>query len=431
MSDTLRFDVSLPRPYKENWRLAYRYEEDDAPRLSSYQAPDKNPIPFILEHISLNTGQSVDTAEYPFFGLWSNTPLNEKPQTISVRGYIRGPEYIKNRNALAEALRIKTSDDTPGFLDLPLWGRFSVVVIDTSIEEDTAKNGQCSVSINFTRAGVTETARWEYADDGFDFYKKTETSGEKLQAAAVSAFETLLKTDGDGDTISSGFTSLKDRLLGVVGRIQGAQSVLNVMTNEVVEISNLLAQGIRSPKTLANALFGAAAGIVAGILEIKNSLDETIAFFTIKDNQKNILMQFLSETNVTLEIEAITVKQQTTKAATLSLYKTVAFCTAGQLLVTLDNNTYQQTQNYWQLFQQLGNSINQEDPSIYQAVRDMCIAASQELSARGLDAEYLKNVTLPAPLLYLSKYLGTDDERIRQLNIMADSFVIEGTIIYV
>jgi prophage DNA circulation protein len=133
------FDPALPRPYKENWREAYRYDKDDSPRLSAYQAPDGNPVPFVLDSVRLSGGQSVDTAEYPFFGLWSNTPLNEKPHAITVHGFIRGDAYIKNRNALIEALRMRTDDDTPGFLDMPLWGRFPVVVVSYDVEEKGGK----------------------------------------------------------------------------------------------------------------------------------------------------------------------------------------------------------------------------------------------------------------------------------------------------
>ena len=130
----MSFDPSLPLPYKENWRQAYRYENSDLPRLSSYQAPAADPVPFVQENIDLSGGLSVDIAEYPFFGYWSNTPLNEIPQKITINGFVRGDEYIKNRNALVEALRIVTSDDSPGFLELPLWGRFPVVVVNWNIK---------------------------------------------------------------------------------------------------------------------------------------------------------------------------------------------------------------------------------------------------------------------------------------------------------
>jgi hypothetical protein len=35
------------------------------------------------------------------------------------------------------------------------------------------------------------------------------------------------------------------------------------------------------------------------------------------------------------------------------------------------------------------------------------------------------------PLLYLALYLGCDEDTLRRLNRIADSFVVEGSVIYV
>jgi hypothetical protein len=95
-----RFNASLPTPYEENWREAYRADSGDSPRTASYQAPGGEAIPFIQKSFRFSGGQSQDTAEYPFGGLWSNEYLNEKPQSLTVEGYLRGPAYIAQRNKL-------------------------------------------------------------------------------------------------------------------------------------------------------------------------------------------------------------------------------------------------------------------------------------------------------------------------------------------
>jgi prophage DNA circulation protein len=151
------FDAALPSPYANDWKRAERPGTEDSPRLTSYQAPGGKAVVFILKSFTFSGGQSVDTSEYPFDGLWSNEALNEKPQTLRVEGCIRGAEYVKTRNAFIEALRVKTSDDAPGFIDFPFWGRFPVVVIDYEIAENTDEKGQCAVSLTFKRAGVSIT----------------------------------------------------------------------------------------------------------------------------------------------------------------------------------------------------------------------------------------------------------------------------------
>ena len=424
----MSFDPALPKPYSEDWREAYRYNETDPPRLSTYQAPEGDPVSFVLDTIRFSGGQSVDTAEYPFFGLWSNTPLNEKPQAITVNGFIRGDSYIKNRNAFIEALRVKTDDDTPGFLDLPLWGRFPVVVISHDVEEKGQQNGQCSVSLTLTRAGVTTEERWQFEGA---FEGKTDPAAGELEDAATDSFDKNLKDNADSGVLAAGFGKLKESLIGVIGRIQGAASALDAMTNEVTGITGLVAQGVRAPRDLARALFSAAAGITAGVMEIKNSAGDTASRFRTRDNMANTLTQFLSAAGYRLDTEAVTVKQAATKAAAENLYRTMSLCAAARLLVRLETPTCQQAKNYWALYEKLEAGVNQSDPAMYRAIQNMRTAAAGELAARSLVTELVRHITVPVPLLYLARHLGCDNEKLRQLNKPADSFVMLGDIIYV
>jgi hypothetical protein len=425
----MSFDPALPYPYNENWRKAYRYDKDDMPRLSTYQAPGGSPVPFIQESVKLSGGQSVDTGEYPFFGFWSSVPLNEKPHGITVTGFIRGDTYIKNRNALIEALRIRTDDDTPGYIDFPLWGRFPVVIVDWSFDEEGQKNGQCAVSITLSRAGVTVEERWTFEGDGFDVYGKTADAAESLQAAAVDAFEK--EKNMDAAALASGFTRFKIKLIGTIGRVQGFISQLNAMTNSVTGITNLIAQGIHAPRDLAQALFGAAASIVAGVMAVKNTADETVSYFRTRDNMKNVLMQFLSGSNDTADMEAVTVRQYVTKERMENLYRTMSLAAAGQLMVQMEYTTYEQALGYWALYERLEESIDSNDPAVYRAVQDMRMAASKELAARTMDRELSKYIAVPVPLLALAHYLGCNDEQLRRFNAIADSFVIRGKVLYV
>ena len=86
MSEAVKFDTSLPQTYSDSWREAYGQTNDTA-RLSSYQAPGGQSVPFAYDSISLGSGQNVDTAEYPY-GFWSNARLGEKPQSIKIKGHL-------------------------------------------------------------------------------------------------------------------------------------------------------------------------------------------------------------------------------------------------------------------------------------------------------------------------------------------------------
>ena len=188
----MSFEAGLPLPYSENWRQAERAGSGDSPRFAVYQAPEKEPVPFVLERFAFRGGQSVETAEYPFDGLWSNERLNEKAQALNIKGYIRGAEYIKGRNALIENLRIPTSDDKPGYIDLPFWGRFPVVVIDYDVSESSNEKGQCAVSLELTRAGVSPESRSAVIQD---LNETVEAAVTKAESAIIADFEKKLETN--------------------------------------------------------------------------------------------------------------------------------------------------------------------------------------------------------------------------------------------
>jgi prophage DNA circulation protein len=464
-----QFDAALPTPYKENWREAYRANTSESPRMASYQAPGGEAIPFVQKSFRFSGGQSQDTAEYPFGGLWSNEYLNEKPQSLTVEGYLRGSAYIAERNKLIEALRVPTDDDNPGYIDLPFWGRFPVVVDDNyEVSEHTDEQGQCAISISFTRAGVSVTERLDSLPSAD---VQLENAAGNLENAAIDDFESNLSGGRlDNATFASGFGQIKIALLGVIGRIQGAQTVLNTMTNEVLGITNLINRGIRAPYELAKALFNAGASIAGGIMEIKNSIAMYGRMFNkasgggssgsndspgsggngssdsgvsrtssstankpslpLPDNEKNALVQFLSASTYTIPAEAVTVSQEATKKAIENLYRTMAFLVSSKIIANMDSLTYQKAGAYWRLIKRLAENIDQESPAVYAAIQDMCSALARKLSGRELSTEMSRRVSL-APLLYLAYFLGCDEDKIRELNSVADSFTVEGNVIYV
>jgi prophage DNA circulation protein len=284
MSNTVKFDTSLPTLYNENWKEAYRSDETDSPRLSTYQAPNGKPIPFIYKSIRFSGGQSVDTAEYPFWGLWSNEALNEKPQMLNVQGFLRGAYYLQQRTALVDALRAHTSDETPGFLDLPLWGRFPIVVVDYGVEENVDEGGQCAVSLTLTRAGVPVEERAKVLEP-VDF-----TKPEAVAAVAQKRFSTL---EADTPTLLSGFRKIKEKLQAALGRVHETQikiyATTNEINNEINGISNLIAQGISAPGELAQTFVNAAFSFVNGIIKIAETPENITEFFMQRNNKKRLL----------------------------------------------------------------------------------------------------------------------------------------------
>jgi hypothetical protein len=101
------------------------------------------------------------------------------------------------------------------------------------------------------------------------------------------------------------------------------------------------------------------------------------------------------------------------------------------IMPQLESPTYRQAQNYWALYEKLEASIDQSDPAVYRAIRNMRIAVSAELAARSLDTELTRRISTPVPLLYLALHLGCGNETLRTLNRPEDSFVMKGDVRYV
>jgi len=418
-----RFDIKLPTPYKDKWREAYRADKDDAPRLSSYQAPNGKPIPFIYKSIEFSGGQSVDTAEYPFDGLWSNEALNQKPQSITVHGYLRGEYYLQQRMDFLNALMVRTSDDEPGFFDHPLWGRFKVVVDNYNVSESANENGQCELTLTLKRAGVSLENR------------ALELSPQELakpEDVALTAVEIFTKTYFDPQMLLQVFGAIKARLLAITGILQLPQNILNGITNEITGITNLIAQGVQTPMQLAQAFVNVGFSIAAAVISIGESAQTVGIYFSGRNNKKKSVLEFLSASTWTLPIEAVTIMQNKTKEASENLYRTVSLCVAAEILMSMDDNTtHDQMIGYWSLYTKLENSINLEDPDMYEAVVNMRSALSLKLRQSDMNRELKKTIEKPVPLLFLSHYLGCDEDQLRILNFIEDSLLVSGDVSYV
>ena len=490
----ISFDPSLPRTYSDSWREAYG-QGTDTPRLSSYQAPDGKPVVFAYDSIGITGGQNVDNVEYPH-GYWSNTRLGEKTHTLRVKGHFIGESYIAERTKLVAALQVPTDDDTPGSLDLPLWGRFKVVVVDWDIAEEKNKTGKSDISLELKRAGYSDTRRFDDASKNLASANVDGAVG-KLKSASVSAFATAVEKSKDVNTLAQGFGKISKKLASVVGRVQGAVRVMNGMVNKINGITNLIAQAVLAPRTLAQAFVSAAFGIVAGVMEIKNAFSETASYFMgddddetaefssstvsgtgsagngtnstgsgsssvsgssvtssnspatsstltpaqqetvmqelISRNEKNVLMNFLSAATYTMDEEKITEQQYNTVAAMENLYKTVAFGVCAQLLTRMDSDkeTYESQTGLWNLLAKLEESIDKEDSAVFAAVEECRIACAEMLLSFSYDSELKRTIRREMPLLDLAMYLGCESDRIRSLNAVQDSFLINGDVIYV
>jgi len=245
-------------------------------------------------------------------------------------------------------------------------------------------------------------------------------------------------------------------LLSVVGRIQGPTTALNALTASVLGILDLVDQGVRAPRRISTAAFNAVAAIVGGIAAIGNGAaaigtgpSDPFALgdgappesapsraggptLPLPDNERNSLLLFLSADSFSaLPGEAATVGQKATARAVENLYRTAAYLASVEIVAGMDSPTRGEAAGYWRLLARLEESVDRENPAVHAALSDARAALSARLSAQGLSAEKAREVPSPAPLLYLAFRLGCDEAELRRLNRVADSFVVEGEVVYV
>ena len=305
------------------------------------------------------------------------------------------------------------------------------------------------ISLELKRAGYSDTKRLDTAIANLS-KQNVDSAVSNLKKVSVASFAKTIEKAKDTNMLASGFENLTKALANIVGRIQGASSVMNSMVSKINSVTSLIAQGIRAPKELAQAFVSAVYGIVSGVLEIKNAADETASYFMgsddedsdsgdsvmekfIQRNEKNVVMNFLTASNYELSDEAITEQQWNTIKAVENLYRMTAFGAVAQLFVKIDPDTqsFDKQSGLWTLFEFLEESIDKENPDVYAAVEETRIACAETLLTYSYDRELKRHIRQSMPLLPLALYLGCDAEKIRSLNEVADSFLIEGDVIYV
>ena len=435
MSD--EFDISLPEPFSENWREALRNntENNETPRRTSYQAPNGSAISFVLVKTNIGGGQSNDVSEYPSFGGWSSQALNYLPQKIKITGRLTGDSYITTRNSLYEAFNTPTSDDDPAYIVLPFWGRFAVNMDVWDIDEKTSEQGGCEISLSVDRVGQSTEDRQETNVTG-----KLEDATEELQEAAISVFEEELDEDNlSVDALQDGFTKIKSGLLTIIGRLQLAQSKLNSITNEAVNLTSLIEQGITAPKDFADALFSCVNAITSAVASDVSAVED---FFSSDDeettendanNAQNAVLQFVAAKSYTMsDLTPSTNKELKTKTAMVALYRQAAFVGAATLLPEVDTISATKMQSLYSLLEELEDSLDLDDPYIYDAVVNTRLAVVEELRSLDLSNEQTIRLQSGLPLLTLSQLLGCDYDTLEDLNPeIEDHLIVTGEVTYV
>ena len=177
-------------------------------------------------------------------------------------------KYLNKKIDLINAFKIKTDDENPAFIFLPLYPRLKVTLENWSIDEKANENGQCKIELNFNLCADRKN------DENYNFLN-IEDAKNNVQEIANKNLEKKLENNFNYDTFLSGINNVSSKLSNVIGMIQGKADYINDMARAINTISSTIAQGIRTPSVFADALQNVVSSIVNGIIDIKQSVNET------------------------------------------------------------------------------------------------------------------------------------------------------------
>ena len=428
-------------PSSSSWREAYEIQS-----LVKYEAPNIEAVYFLYDNINISGGQSLDNSSYPNFGYWSNTSINESVNKIRVSGFLRDEEYLNKKIDLINAFKIKTDDENPAFIFLPLYPRLKVTLENWSIDEKANENGQCKIELNFNLCAETSVRLWRRKNDENYNFLNIEDAKNNVQEIANKNLEKKLENNFNYDTFLSGINNVSSKLSNVIGMIQGKADYINDMARAINTISSTIAQGIRTPSVFADALQNVVSSIVNGIIDIKQSLNETaessksfaaggqssinsiLPIENAKNNEKKVLLQFLNFYNYDTTKDTISFNEMNTAKESDNFIKIIAVTAVASIIIQIDDSK-EKIKNYLELYDKLNDSINKDDYELNNALIDLKISVIEELKIKELKKlrkiKFNKNMTLLNAEHFLNSY------NLRDFNFIEDSFVLPKEIFYV
>lgn len=418
---------NLKYPSSSSWREAYEIQS-----LVKYEAPNIEAVYSLYDNINISGGQSLDNSSYPNFGYWSNTSINESVNKIRVSGFLRDEEYLNKKIDLINAFKIKTDDENPAFIFLPLYPRLKVTLENWSIDEKANENGQCKIELNFNLCADRKN------DENYNFLN-IEDAKNNVQEIANKNLEKKLENNFNYDTFLSGINNVSSKLSNVIGMIQGKADYINDMARAINTISSTIAQGIRTPSVFADALQNVVSSIVNGIIDIKQSVNETaesskslinsiLPIENAKNNEKKVLLQFLNFYNYDTTKDTISFNEMNTAKESDNFIKIIAVTAVASIIIQIDDSK-EKIKNYLELYDKLNDSINKDDYELNNALIDLKISVIEELKIKELKKlrkiKFNKNMTLLNAEHFLNSY------NLRDFNFIEDSFVLPKEIFYV
>lgn len=358
-------------------------------------------VSFSVKNAQTQVGRRVVIHEYPQRDDVYPEDMGLKADAFTIEAIVIGPDYIKDRDALIDALKKRG----PGLLVHPYYGQRTVsLATPARITETPAEGGKASFSLDFIEAGEnTEPSARQDTQDA------VELAAEDANQAIEDDFVKDFSLDGVPDFVESSALDLaKDAMAALESARRSLVPDLSILSdymaaaNGVVGSLNSL---IRAPAAFAQNILGMFGALKALAKTPLYALNSYKGLFDYGGKHASVPSTTPSR-----------LRQESNRAAMASLTRRAALVEAARVASRADYETYDQAVAMrYDLSARLddeaagivpaptGNGVpativREVSEPVYQALTALRVALVRDLTARSINAPRVGSATMPATL---------------------------------
>lgn len=219
-------------------------------------------VPFYVETAERSGGRETVVHKFPLRDLPYVEDLGRAPLTFQVEGYVLGPDYLTQRNALLTALE----EAGPGELVHPYYGTLRVAVTGPPrVRESMADGGMARFAVEFTQTA-----------DAPAYPSAAPAAADLVDADGVAVVAALREDLTARYTVAGLATSAVTRLAGIVTTAADAlDAALSPIVNETQALAKLKAD-LTIIAAQANAMAQAPLDAVTAFVAVCESLADAL-----------------------------------------------------------------------------------------------------------------------------------------------------------
>lgn len=358
-------------------------------------------VPFFVKTAQTQVGRRVQIHEYPQRDEAWPEDLGLKADAFTIEAVVLGPDYMKARDALIDALKTRG----PGTLVHPYYGQRTVTLANPArILEEPDRGGSARFSLDFIEAGENEEPSARQ-----DTQEAVEVAADEANESIAEAFAEEFSLDGMPEFVELGALDLaRDAMSALDAARRMIVPDISILSDYMAAATGVMGRLntlIRAPAAFAQnvmGMFGALKGLALSPLHALNSYRGLLGYGgkhpvvprttppRVREASNQVAMAALVRRTALVEATrmASRVSIETYEEAVAlrdDLAARLEDEAAGVVPAAMGNDTPAQT-------------IVEVAEPVYQALTALRVALVRDMTARAVDAPHIASVTLPSTM---------------------------------